>query len=99
MTLGGAVRLLREIEDGMTQPLHFAAAEWIDLGARGVIAVIAALPDGLYDPTQLIGRCVVIDGKEWRVRAAEAHAVPRGPHRPYKGAFGLLVERAESDDG
>jgi hypothetical protein len=70
----------------------FRALEWVSIGAREE-AIIAALPQvsTLYDPAQLVGQHVRIDGAEWLVTKTDTFAVPRGSDHPYRHSFGLVV--------
>lgn len=72
----------------------FTALEWTQIAALA-IANIAAPPegDGLYDPDVLQGQRVLIDGTEYEVLAVDTYKIPRGPDRPYRDEFGLLVRR------
>lgn len=60
----------------------------------GVMYVIAGdqLPEGMYDPVDLKGKPVVIDGKICRVRGVGTFAIPRSADNPYRSAFELFVK-------
>jgi hypothetical protein len=72
----------------------FAVLEWTQVAALA-LAGIAALPDGdpLYDPGALQGQHVLLDGTEYEVLGVDTCRIPRGPGRPYRHAFSLLVRK------
>lgn len=58
--------------------------------------VIAKLPkefyDEYYDPVQLVGKEVSVNGKVFTVHNVETYMINRSPEHPYKLSCGLLVK-------
>lgn len=52
------------------------------------------LPDGIWDPFDLAGETVLLDGIKQRVLGVEAFCVHRTPEHPYRLAFGIVVRGA-----
>lgn len=63
----------------------FAVADWFQITGRGWVASIEGIPD--FDPTPLLHKDVLLDGKLYNVRGVETVLIPRPAGRP----FGLLV--------
>lgn len=73
---------------------EFKADDWVEISGRGSEALFndaSQLPDEIWDPGQLVGQDVVIDGKGWRVTGAETFSMSRSQDHPYRFGFGLLV--------
>lgn len=71
----------------------FHAQYWHEISGLGKVAEIGPdhLPHGMYDPRQLRGHDVEIDGVVYRVKAVETFAIPRSPSHPYRDWFGLVI--------
>lgn len=50
------------------------------------------LPEDLWDPGQMKGETVEIDGKQYQVLGVETYQIFRSPQSPYRLSFGLLVK-------
>lgn len=48
-------------------------------------------PTDLWNPKDLVGEMVSIDGVEHLVRGVEAFVINVSPTYPYRGAFGILT--------
>jgi hypothetical protein len=82
----------------MTREFH--AEDWFTVTGYGPFASFGneQMPDDLWDPRQMVGEEVLIDGARYRVLAAETFSVPRSPDRPYRRSFSLLVEAVDAAD-
>lgn len=61
---------------------------------QGLLCLCPAseLPPGIWEPGDLCGWTVLVDGAVFTVKAVEAFAINRTPDFPYRLSFGLLIE-------
>lgn len=76
--------------------IELKSSEWIRIKGRGFVALVESLPvmfyEKYYDPNQLIGQDVKINGEVFRVKATETYAINRTPEMPYMGSCGILID-------
>ena len=67
---------------------------WYRIKYRGFSIAIPKeqIPEGMWDPADLAGLTVTINGEEFLVRAVETFAVSRSPEWPYNHYFAILVQ-------
>jgi hypothetical protein len=71
----------------------FTAHEWFTFRGRGGLAQINEfLPEGMWNPNDLVGETVLIDDKEYEVTGVEKFAIAYSKSNPYKLRFCLLVK-------
>ena len=61
-------------------------------GRGNVYSIVESLPEGMWNPDDLRGMKVKIDGKEYTVKGVEAFKIGIAPNNPYRLSFGLLVD-------
>lgn len=75
--------------------LTFKADDWYEIKDRGQVAAIGMLPEAFYeqyyDPDELKGELVEIDGKVYKVEGVESFCIYRSIDFPYRHSVGLLV--------
>lgn len=76
--------------------IELKSDEWIRIKGRGFVAMIEELPEEFYekyfDPNQLIGEKVKINGETFTVAATETYAISRSVDYPYYFSCGILVK-------
>lgn len=70
------------------------ALDWFNIAGVGRVAVVST-PEGIWEPNDLAGLVVDIDGSSFVVQSVETHCISRSPKRPYRGPCGLLVIPSE----
>ena len=71
----------------------FVCSEWtIVKGKRVALFPQEQMPEDLWNPDDLKGETVLIDGEEHMVMGVETFAVQRSPSHPYRHSFGLMVD-------
>jgi hypothetical protein len=71
----------------------FHSEDSYEIKGRGLVYSFDAeqIPAEMWDPGQLKGEDVLIDGTPHRVRGVETFCICRSPDFPYRKSFGLLV--------
>lgn len=67
--------------------------QWTRVKYRGFVIGVSKeqIPDGMWDPRDLLGEVVEIDGEFFLVNGVEMFKTIISPENPYKWDFGLLV--------
>jgi hypothetical protein len=77
----------------MTYEFHAETWHTVHIGVskHRVASIKEPLPEPLWDPVQLKGELVKIDGIFYTVAGAETYNIPRSPEHPYRKSFALMV--------
>lgn len=72
---------------------EFTSEDSFELKDRGTVYTFSGwqIPEEMVDPNVMQGTWVLIDGKKQYIAGVETFCVYRGPDRPYRMGFGLLV--------
>ncbi len=72
--------------------IRYNSTSWFEIKGRGWVSSIdAPLPDGMWNPNDLVRQQVYIDGKPYMIAGVEAFKIGISPETPYTLPFGLLV--------
>ncbi len=72
----------------------FVSMDSYKIKGRGIVWVIdrGQMPSDLWDPKQLVGETIELDGKVVEVTGAGGFAIHRSPEHPYRLDFELIVK-------
>lgn len=73
---------------------EFTSSDSFIIKGRGRVYIITGnqFPEEFWNPNQLVGELIKINGQEYKVRGVEAYKIHISPEHPYRLGFGILVD-------
>lgn len=71
--------------------LEFTGKDWYRVKGRGFCIAVNEQPDGMWNPSDLVGEIVKINGEMFTIKGVEKFLIGISPENPYRLQFSLMV--------